>query len=339
MRKEPYQVYLIRYGELFLKSDFVFHQFEKKLKRNISWLLNKKGIKHSLESERGRIFLFSEKDPSQELKKVFGIVSFSPTFCLPTTKLADIKKFCQKTFKDFVKKKETFAVRVKKTAKVSYSSLKLAEEVGKVIEGKVNLKKPKKEIFIEVRKSKTYIFTEVFSGLGGLPVSSSGKVISFLSGGIDSPVASFLAMKRGCEVVFLHFHSFPLVSKKSIEKCQKIIKILSDYQLKNKLILVPFQKIQAHLKINAPAKYLIVLYRRSMLRIGQKIAQKEKAKAIFTGESLAQVSSQTLDNLATIEEAVKIPVLRPLIGMDKQEIIDLARKIGTYEVSILPQED
>ena len=140
-------------------------------------------------------------------------------------------------------------------------------------------------------------------------------------------------------MVFLHFHSFPLVSKKSIEKCQKIVKILSDYQPKNRLILVPFQKIQTHLKTKASAKYLIVLYRRSMLRVGQKIAKKENAKAIFTGESLAQVSSQTLANLATIEEAVKIPILRPLIGMDKQEIVDLAKKIGTYEVSILPQED
>ena len=339
MKKSPPQVYLIRYGELFLKSDFVFRQFEKKLKANISWLLNKKGIKHYFETERGRIFLFPEKDPTQELKKVFGIVSFSPAFCLPTTKLSEIKKFCQKTFKGFVKKKETFAIRVKKVGTLPYSSLKLAEEIGKVVEGKVNLENPKKEIFIEARKNKTYIFTEIFPGLGGLPVSSSGKVISFLSGGIDSPVSSFLAMKRGCQVVFLHFHSFPLVSKKSIEKCQKIVKILSDYQPKNKLILVPFQKIQTHLKTKASAKYLIVLYRRSMLRVGQKIAKKENAKAIFTGESLAQVSSQTLANLATIEEAVKIPILRPLIGMDKQEIVDLAKKIGTYEVSILPQED
>ena len=332
---------LVRYGEIFLKSVPVFRQFERKLLENIKKALKRSKISFEIKKERGRIFVLTEKrkEAIEELRKVFGLVSFSPVYHLNTSELKEIKKFCREKFKNFLKKKETFAIRGKRVGKHPYSSQDLENEVGKVIEGKVNLKSPKKEIFLEVRGNDTYIFTEIFPGLGGLPVSTAGVVISFLSGGIDSAVSSFLAMKRGCEVIFLHFHSFPLVSRRSIEKCQKIIQKLNDYQFKSKLILFPFQKIQVCFKTNAPAKYLILLYRRSMMRIGEKIAKIEKAKGIFTGESLAQVSSQTLSNLATIEEAVKIPIFRPLIGMDKEEIIDIARKIGTFEISILPQED
>lgn len=335
------QEILIRYGEIFLKSEFVFRRFEKKLRENISRALKRKKIEFRLKRERGRIFLLTkkEKEAIEELKKVFGIVSFSPVYHLETAKLEEIKKFCQEKFKNLVRKGETFAIRAKRIGQHPFSSQDLEKEIGKVIKGKVNLKNPQKEIFLEVRGKDVYIFTEIFPGPGGLPVSSSGRVISFLSGGIDSAISSYLAMKKGCQVVFLHFHSFPLVSKKSIEKSKEIIKKLNDYQFQSKLILVPFQKIQAHLKTNVPAKYLIVFYRRSMARIGEKIARIEKAQAIVTGESLAQASSQTLPNLAVIEEAVKIPIFRPLIALDKQEIINLARKIGTYEISILPQED
>ena len=332
---------LVRYGEIFLKSTPVFRKFERKLLENIEKVLKRSKIFFKIKKERGRIFVLVEKEKEaiEELKKVFGLVSFSPVYHLNTSKIKEIKKFCQEKFKNFLKRKETFAIRARRIGKHYYSSQDLENEVGKVIEGKVNLKSPKKEIFIEVRDKNTYIFTEIFPGLGGLPVSTAGKVVSFLSGGIDSAVSSYLMMKRGCKVVFLHFHSFPLVSKKSIEKCQKIIEKLNDYQFESKLILIPFQKIQILFKTNAPAKYLILLYRRSMARLGEKIAKIENSKAIVSGESLAQVSSQTLPNLATIEEAVKIPIFRPLIGMDKDEIIKIARKIGTFEISILPQED
>jgi thiamine biosynthesis protein ThiI len=332
---------LVRYGEIFLKSKPVFREFERKLLENIKKALKRSKIPFEIEKERGRIFVLTEKgkEAIEELRKVFGLVSFSPVYHLETSELKEIKKFCQEKFKNFLKKGETFAIRARRIGEHYYSSQDLENEVGKVIEGKVNLKSPKKEIFLEVRGNDTYIFTDIFSGLGGLPVSTAGEVISFLSGGIDSAVSSFLAMKRGCSVIFLHFHSFPLVSRRSIEKCQKIIQKLNDYQFKSKLILFPFQKIQVYLKTNAPAKYLILLYRRSMMRIGEKLAKIEGAQGIFTGESLAQVSSQTLSNLASIEEAVKIPIFRPLIGMDKEEIINLAKKIGTYEISILPQED
>lgn len=341
--KQINQVILIRYGEIFLKSRFVFSQFEKKLIENISRHLKTAGINFGLKKERGRIFIsIDQKDETivfERLKKVFGIVSFSPTEHLKTTKLAEIKKFCRRNFKGFVKKGETFAVRAKRAGQHPFSSKDLENEVGAAIRGKVNLKNPKKEIFVEVREKDTYVFTEVIPGPGGLPLSTAGKVISLISGGIDSPAASYLAMKRGCRVIFLHFHSFPLVSKKSIEKSKEIVKKLNDYQIKSKVILFPFQKIQLKFKTEAPAKYLILLYRRSMMRLGQKLAKEEDAEGIFTGESLAQVSSQTLTNLGVIEEAVKIPIFRPVIGLDKEEIIALAKKIGTYDISILPQED
>jgi len=332
---------LIRYGEIFLKSKPVFKEFERKLLENIKNALLRSKITFKIEKERGRIFVLTEKEKEaiEELRKVFGLVSFSPVYQLNTSELKEIKNFCQEKFKNFLKRKETFAIRARRIGQHHFSSQDLENEVGKVIEGKVDLENPDKEIFLEVRGNETYVFTEIFPGPGGLPISTAGKVISFLSGGIDSAVSSFLAMKRGCQVIFLHFHSFPLVSRRSIEKCQKIIQKLNDFQFKSKLILFPFQKIQVYFKTNAPVKYLILLYRRSMFRIGEKIAKIEGAKGIFTGESLAQVSSQTLSNLATIEETVKIPIFRPLIGMDKEEIINLAKKIGTYEISILPQED
>lgn len=334
---------LIRYGEMFLKSPAVFKSFEKKLCQNITHVLKKQGVFFTIRRERGRIFLKTNPTNFQKaflgLNRVFGIVSYSPVFRLRIKSINEIKGFCVKHFNDFVKRGETFAVRAKRIGSHNFTSKDIEKEIGGVIRGKVNLKNPDKQLFIEVRGFDAYIFTDIFFGLGGFPVSSAGKVISFISGGIDSAVSSFLAMKKGCEVVFLHFHSFPLVSRKSIDKTHMIVSELSNYQLKTKLILIPFQKVQLHLKIKAPSRYLVVLYRRSMARLGEKIAKIERAKAIFTGESLAQVASQTLTNLSVINDAFKIPVLRPLISMDKQEIVNLASKIGTYKISILPQED
>jgi thiamine biosynthesis protein ThiI len=337
------QKIIVRYSEIFLKSFSVFKTFEKKLLSNISKTLSHEGINFEIENERGRIFLTVKKADIDKalslLGNVFGVKSYSLAYYFKLKDLDQIKKICSENFANFVKKGETFAVRARRVGFHSFTSQDVEREVGNIIKGKVDLKNPKKEIFIEIRHSDVFIFTQIIPGLGGLPVSCSGKVLSFLSGGIDSPVSSFLAMKRGCKVIFLHFHSFPLVSKKSIDKTKTIVEKLNKYQLGSKLILVPFHKIQLLLKVKAPPKYLIVLYRRSMARIGQEIAKKEKAKAIFTGESLAQVSSQTLENLNVINESFNLPVLRPLISMDKQEIIDLAKKIGTYEISILPQED
>jgi thiamine biosynthesis protein ThiI len=332
---------LVRYGEIFLKSEPVRRTYEKILVKNIKLALKREGIKFSIRRERGRIFIKSEEIEKvcNALQNVVGIVSISPCYHLETSELEQIKNFVEKNYKSWIKPKQTFAVRARRIGNQSYTSKELEEKVGSVVKRKVNLENPDVTIFIEVRGKDTYIYTKILKCIGGMPIGSSGKVVSLLSGGIDSPVSSFLAMKRGCKVVFVHFHSFPLVSKKSIEKVIEIVKALNKYQFRSALYLVPFHEIQLKIKTTISPKYRIILYRRFMLRITELIAKKEGAKAIVTGESLAQVSSQTLDNIATIEEATTMPILRPLIGMDKEEIIQLARKIGTYEISIRPQED
>ena len=336
-----YEEILVRYGEIFLKSEFVRRIYEKKLIQNIKFLLKKAGIEFGVYRDRGRIFIRTDRiqKACKLLTQVFGIVSVSPCIHLKTSEKSEIVEFFRKNYKNFVKPKQTFAVEVKRVGKHEYSSQELASEIGKVIRRRVNLSRPNVKIWVEVRGNDTYIYTKKVKGLGGLPVSCSGKVLALISGGIDSPVAAWLAMKRGCRVVFIHFHSFPLLSKASMEKTKELVKILSKYQGKSKVYFVPFAEIQSKIKTLIPAKYRIVFYRRLMLKISEIVAKQENAKALVTGESLAQVSSQTLDNILAIEEATKLPILRPLIGMDKAEIIELAKKLKTYEISIKPQED
>ncbi|MGB9911146.1 MAG: tRNA uracil 4-sulfurtransferase ThiI [Microgenomates group bacterium] len=330
---------IIRYSEIFLKSPPVLKRLEGLLVKNIKRIL--KGKDYRLEKSRGRIFIFTEKPENlgKKLKYVFGIYSWSPAVVLPTTNPEEIKKFVSKEFGEKIKKEESFALRVRVAKPEKYSSFKIAEIVGEGIKRKVNLTSPDKEIFLELREGKTYIFDQVFKGNGGLPVGSSGRVLSLISGGIDSPVASWLMMKRGCRVVFLHFHSFPLVSKKSYEKTLQLARVLNKYQGKTKIYFIPFGEIQSWLKTHIENKYLVIFYRRLMFKIAQEVAKNEGIKALVTGESLGQVASQTLDNLAVISQGIKIPVFRPLIGWDKEEIVNLAKKIKTYNISIEPQED
>lgn len=165
------------------------------------------------------------------------------------------------------------------------------------------------------------------------------KAISLISGGIDSPVSSYLMLRSGVKVIYAHFHSFPIVSKASIHKTVQLVKVLSRYQSPSTLYLIPFGEIQTYLRTRVDPRYLVILYRRFMLRTAEILAEEEKAEALVTGESLGQVSSQTLQNLKVIDSAVRIPILRPLIGFDKEEIMSLAKSIGTYEISIKPQED
>ena len=331
------RVILVRYSEIFLKSPPVFRRFENLLVSNIKRVLRGKDFR--LEKGRGRIFIYTSKPQSliKKLKYVFGIYSFSPAFCLKTTSPLEIKKFVRKTYEEKIGENQSFALRVRTDGKIS--SQKLAAEVGEGIKRKVDLTSPDKEIFIELREGKTYVFDEVIKGLGGMPVGCSGNVLSLISGGIDSPVASWMMMKRGCRVDFVHFHSFPLVSKKSYFKTKTLCQILSKYQGKTKIYFVPFAPAQTWLKTNILNKYLVIFYRRLMFKIAQEVAKSQNIKVLVTGESLAQVASQTLDNLAVIDQAVEMPVLRPLIGFDKEEIISLAKKIGTYETSVERQED
>jgi thiamine biosynthesis protein ThiI len=204
---------------------------------------------------------------------------------------------------------------------------------------RVDLEHPELTIHVEVLPREIFFSLGREAGPGGLPVGVSGRVVALLSGGIDSPVAAHRLMKRACQVVFAHFHSFPFQDATSRTKARELARLLTVFQYRSRLYLVPFGELQRAVVVAAPDHLRVVLYRRFMGRIAEVIALRERAKALVTGESLGQVASQTLDNLAVIEQAVGLPLLRPLIGSDKEEIVQQARALGTYEISILPDQD
>jgi thiamine biosynthesis protein ThiI len=330
---------LIAFGELFLKSEKVRRIFLRKLTNNISIPLKKAGIDFKIYPLRERIFVETgERNKAENvIKNVFGISWFAQAIFLEGS-LEDLIKFVEENYEKWIKKNQSFAIRLKK-GELEGSGEEIIEKVASKIERKVDLKRPKVELFLEARKNGWFIYFKKKKGKGGLPVGTGGKALALISGGIDSPVASYLIAKRGSENVWLHFHSFPLVSDASIKKVKELAEIFLTYQPKLKVYFVPFSEIQMKIKTCVEAKYRILLYRRLMLRIAEKIAEKEDCKGIVTGESLGQVSSQTLTNLGIIEEVTSLPILRPLVGFDKQEIIEIAKEIGTYEISIKPQED
>jgi thiamine biosynthesis protein ThiI len=204
---------------------------------------------------------------------------------------------------------------------------------------RVDLEHPELTIHVEVLPRDIFFSLGREPGPGGLPVGVSGRVVALLSGGIDSPVAAVRLMKRACHVVFVHFHSFPFQDGTSQAKAEALTRLLTRYQYRSRLHLVPFGEVQRAVVVGAPDHLRVILYRRLMARIAETLAHGEQAKALVTGESLGQVASQTLENLAVIEQAVHLPVLRPLIGSDKEEIVQQARALGTYEISILPDQD
>ena len=204
---------------------------------------------------------------------------------------------------------------------------------------RVDLSNPEFTISVEILPRDVFFGFNRIPGAGGLPVGASGRVVSLISGGIDSPVAAYRMMQRGCRLIFVHFHSVPYLDKTSQEKVRQLVTMLTRHQFLSRLYLVPFGEIQRQIVAAVSRPLRVVLYRRMMLRIAEGVAKREKAKALVTGESLAQVASQTLDNMAVIQQAATVPILRPLVGMDKQEIIDQARRIGTFDMSSLPDQD
>jgi thiamine biosynthesis protein ThiI len=176
-------------------------------------------------------------------------------------------------------------------------------------------------------------------GAGGLPTGTGGRVACLLSGGIDSPVAAYRMMRRGCQVLLIHFHSYPILSRASQEKVREIATLLTTYQLRSRLLLVPFGELQQRIVLAVPPELRVVIYRRLMLRIAEKLARQWRARALVTGEVVGQVASQTLENLTTIAGATTLEILRPLIGMDKDEIIASAQQLGTFPISIIPDQD
>jgi len=335
---------IVHYHEIILKGKNRYI-FVNKLIENLKDVLNPAGVK-GIREEQGRIIGdiphgIDLNTIKERTSRVFGIANFAMASATDThveaIKNGALKQLEREAF-------DTFRVSTKRVyKKYPLSSMEVDRLVGAYIKEKmgksVDLTHPQKTLFVEILKDRAYLYTERFHGAGGLPVSTGGTLVSLLSGGIDSPVAAYRMMKRGCKIIFVHFHSYPYLSRTSQEKVQDIVEILSQYQGASKLYLVPFGDIQKEIVLSVPHKYRIVLYRRMMMRIAGRIATNEKALALVTGESLGQVSSQTLENITTIEQAAPLPVMRPLIGMDKQEIIDQAKSIGTYEISIIPDQD
>ena len=215
----------------------------------------------------------------------------------------------------------------------------LGTYVQSLVDVPVKLKGADLNVHVDVLPREILVYFEEQKGFGGLPVGVSGTVAGLLSGGIDSPVAAWQMMKRGCDVKFIHFHSYPMVDTSSIDKAIELVEELTRFQYRSTLYLVPFSEAQREIIVSVPAKSRVVLYRRFMMRIAERIAMETGAHALLTGESLGQVASQTLENIATIEDSTDLPILRPLIGSNKQEIIDVAKKIGTYQISIQPDQD
>jgi len=341
----PERLILVRYGEIALKSEPVRRQYEKRLKENIRAGLKDANIKKfKITRTRGRLFVQvparSINKACKVLERTFGIVSFSPCWHLHTAEIKAIQKFMKKNYAKCIPRRRTFAVRARRSGsqRERYTSMQLAKLVGDVVNRKVNLSEPDVKIFVEVRDSNTYIYIEVFKGLGGMPVGTAGKVACLLSGGIDSAVAAWLMMKRGCVVHYVHFHTFRRNKLAIDSKISELIRLLSKHQSRAKVHFIPAGPFQL-LTSDVPPKYELIIFRRFMLRTAEHLARQEGAKAIVTGDNLAQVASQTLDNLHATESSTSLPIFRPLLTYDKQEIIDLAKKIGTYPISIKPYKD
>ncbi|MEC8856688.1 MAG: tRNA uracil 4-sulfurtransferase ThiI, partial [Chloroflexota bacterium] len=203
----------------------------------------------------------------------------------------------------------------------------------------VKLKDPEISIYLDIQPKGFLVYFDEVKAHGGLPVGVSGKVAVMLSGGIDSPVAAWQMMKRGCQAMFVHFHSYPLVDRTSMEKAADLVEHLTKHQYESNLFMAPLGEIQKQIILSCPPSYRVVLYRRFMVRITEALARKNRAKAIITGESCGQVASQTLENIAVVDQVAGMPILRPLIGHNKEEIIDMAQDVGTFTTSILPDQD
>lgn len=323
---------LIHFAELFLKGknrDW----FIDKLARNVKRICGGKVIKK-------RAYLLLLKGKVENLKYVPGISWWAEKTFLVEKNLEEIRKTCKEILKKT--KPNAFKLEINRADKTfPYSSYEIAKRIGQSLENelkiKVDFENPEIKIFIDIQQEETLVYFQKTKGLGGLPVSTSGKGMLILSGGIDSPVAGFLMQKRGMHISAVHFHVFTSVEKLKETKIFELGKILARYQGKLDLFAVPHYLFEsATLEIG---KENLVLFRRFMLKIAEKIAEKEGAKALITGDSLGQVASQTIENLQSVDSAVNMLVLRPLIGLDKEEIISVAKKIGTYEPSIKPYKD
>jgi thiamine biosynthesis protein ThiI len=275
------------------------------------------------------------------LARVFGVGNFAQAGRTPL----DLDAIADEILRDLGDRQaKTFRVSARRADKrYPLTSPQIEREVGgRIKEAKgwtVDLSNPELTIHVEALTNEAFYFFGKERGAGGLPVGTSGRVVCLLSGGIDSPVAAWRMMRRGCRVQFVHFHSYPILSRASQEKVRELATLLTRYQYDSRLFLVPFGEIQQRVVLSVTPPLRVVVYRRLMMRIAETIALQHRGQAIVTGEVVGQVASQTIENMTSINNVVSLPVLRPLIGMDKEEITAEAQRLGTYPVSIIPDQD
>jgi len=294
----------------------------------------------------GRIEVVLGPDASRDvvgdrIRRVFGIANFSYARRTPL----DLDVVAASILQDLADRTcESFRVSVRRADKrFPMPSPQVEREVGgriKQAKGwRVNLDEPELEIHVELLTDQAFYFFGKERGAGGLPTGTGGRVVCLLSGGIDSPVAAHRIMKRGCTATFVHFHSYPILSRASQEKARELVQLLTRWQQRSTLYLVPFGEVQQQVVLAVPPPMRVIVYRRLMLRIAETIARSRQALALVTGDSIGQVASQTLENLAVVGDVATLPIFRPLIGMDKSEITAEAQAIGTYPISIVPDQD
>jgi len=345
------KVLIINFEEIYLKGknqNIFIKQLVRNLKRK---LVNYKDYLDFTKAHGGSYFIEIIKEiPEDVLQDIVDKVKNTPGisgFYVADTTGISMEEIADKSVahaRQYVDEFESFAVIAKRINKaIPFNSMDIGRRVGSDINEKLNKKvdltNPDFKLYIKVRGKYTLIYSKIIPGIGGLPIGTSGKAIAMLSGGIDSPASTFMAMNRGLHITAAHFHSVPKTSPQSIDKVKMLVQKLTAYQGQIKLYLIPVLEIQEAIAKHTDSRLRLILLRRIMLKIGEKIAETEKAKALVTGDSLGQVASQTLENMKATEAATDMLVIRPLVALDKKYIIETAKKIGTFDISILPHDD
>jgi len=333
---------LVAYGEISLKSPPVRRRLERILARQIASMLRRRGLgEHRVYGGYGRLYVEDAgREEAEAVAEVFGVVSAMPAY-KTSAELESIIDLAVKVAEERIEDGASFAVRPKVVGEHPYTSSDVAIKVGDAVLQHlshrgvhVNLDNPTVTLYIEVRDGDAYIYTEVIEGFGGLPYGTQGRLVSLLSGGIDSPVAMWMMMKRGVEVYPLFMDQRPYVGEDYVERVKDAFRVLSRYIPEDsELYAAPFGEVMKRIVESPIPRLRCLLCKRSMYRVASAFAEAIGARGLITGESLGQVASQTLDNLYILDEASSLPVLRPLIGLDKVEIEHIAMRIGTYEVT------
>ena len=342
------EMFLLKLGEMVLKG-LNRHSFEDKLQANIHRRLNGLG-RFRVYTRQSTTYVEPMEDSCdmdaawEAMKKVFGVVGLSRARACEKDKDA-ILKACHEYLDDRLRTARTFKVETRRADKTfPMTSIQLSQYVGGELDElypnlQVDVHHPELTVYVEIRDYAAFVHANPDPGAGGLPVGINGRAVSLLSGGIDSPVSSYMIAKRGVALEMVHFFSYPYTSPEAKEKVLELARLLTPWCGHLTVHVVPFTAIQEELRRSCPEEMFTLVMRRFMMRIAQRVAKRCGAKALVTGESLGQVASQTMDAMTVTGQVVDIPVLRPVVGMDKEEIVQISRKIGTYDTSILPYED